>query len=105
MGCWPNIYHDVVSRLTPLNMLPQKGHSLLSHDFILKNGFGRPIAGHASTDMEGQQVLFPGMTVTGMGCLLPVDKSFPALIRAYVRSSAGLDQPLLEGMIFRVFHV
>ena len=85
-------------------MLPQKGHSFLSHDFIPKNGLGLPIASHASTDMEGSRCS-SGMTVTGMGCLLPVDKSFPALIRAYVRSGAGLDQPLLEGMIFRVFYV
>ena len=78
-------------------MSPQKRHTSLPQDHVVKDHPGR-LLGHPQADVQGQQVLFARVTVARRGSLLPDDQALLALgLRQ--GSSAYLAEPVLEGIV------
>jgi hypothetical protein len=76
---------------------PQEGNTALTQDLVIKHQLSRP-ACHAETNVQRQEVFLAGVAIAGRRGFFPLNQAFLSLWLR-VRAGAGINQPVLEGVI------
>lgn len=81
--------------------LPEEGTGLFTEHFPVEYEPGRCLC-YPPTDMQGQEVFLPWVTVAGTGGSCPRGQPFLPFVRREGLVGAGIDQPLVESLILLV---